>query len=210
MKKYLLLFLVAFTTTAFPQDKKLNIFVGLASTNMESASELSNSQMKDKTGISLGANYEVLRFFTFSLRPQIEFSQRGYKAYIEPYVSPLNRSEKLYKNPSGDVETNINYIMLSIYLNYEINSMIGKFNLKAAPRYDILLGGKSEPDPRKIDTFKNSFGGSIGVSYSPDLSLSFSPFIEIVYHFDIIKPFENESGGYLANKAFNINLGISL
>lgn len=170
---------------------------------------IDDSDFERRAGFAIGVFGELPLIAGFSISPQIEYAQRGFRDKIIVTIpeNPDGVGSKTYK-------VDIDYLIIPVFLKYNADLAIGRISLEAGPRLDIKINMRS--DFLWFDDYKNTIGLSFGAAYSPKLALPVSPFIEFAYHIDIDDAYDKayyteELGNYhikIKNNAFNINLGV--
>nr|WP_315034545.1 porin family protein [uncultured Chryseobacterium sp.] len=196
MKKQLLSVCIVIGTMTFAQSTKGPKFGIKAGGNLSS---ITASDTQSKIGLYAGAFVNVPLSATFSIQPEVVYSQQGAKAKDE-YIS----SGYTIRN----MRQTLGYINIPVMAQYSANS---KFYLEAGPEFGFLINAKAKADingksyeASNKDSLKTfNFGLGIGLGYKLASGLGFNARY-IGGLTDIVK-----NGGGESSKNTNFQLGLN-
>jgi hypothetical protein len=150
MKKIILFgFASFFTAAVFAQEAKLGLKGGL---NVSTLSNNQNSESGTKLGLNAGVLAHIHLSPSWSLQPEVMYSNQGAK----------------YTVADGEHALNLNYINIPLLLQYNFDN---GFRLQTGPQVGFLAGVKdkingTETNFFSSDDFKSTdFSWSVGLGY---------------------------------------------
>jgi len=211
MKKILLsvITLIAFNTVSIAQEVDFGLKAGVNFAKFGGDANASNSI----TGFHAGALAQFKLTETFSIQPEILFSQQGSKnQYAEMYIENDSEVTARYERTQA-----VNYINVPIALVYNLT---GRLSIVAGPQAGFVISADFEDEgstyigDAKVSDFSTSgdnkddfksidFSVFAGTAYQ----LPVGVFFEARYQAGVSRVLENSNAASITNNVFSLSAG---
>lgn len=150
-----------------------------------------NIEPKRRAGFNVAGFVEWLDLPFFSIVSQIEYAQRGMRYEIQqtgPGGPEIIAIVTRYNR--------VDYLSIPLFAKFSLPAHAISPFLSLGPRFDILLGYKSDEDAYNFvyDDFKKTMlGGTISIGCETNALLPFSLILEARYNFDLADSYATQS-----------------